>query len=98
MPTAQTRATLDPDVVCTELGNGETVLLHLGTQAYFSLNETGARIWQLMDNGLTLGDIAQAIEAQFDVSFDRAQGCVIDLASDLANEKLVSLTSDVQKE
>jgi hypothetical protein len=61
-------------------------------QTYFSLNETGSCIWQLMERGLALGEIAQGIEARYKVSPDRARQCVLELASELAAEKLVSLT------
>jgi hypothetical protein len=40
------------DVVVTELdGENESVLLHLGTKKYYTLNETGVRIWQLLGEG-----------------------------------------------
>jgi hypothetical protein len=87
-----TKATPKPDVICTELKNGEAVLLHLGTQSYYTINETGSRIWTLMGQGLTLGEIGKALEAQYEVSPDRAQRCVLDLAKDLAAEELVTLT------
>jgi Coenzyme PQQ synthesis protein D (PqqD) len=35
-----------PEVVDTELEAEETVLLHLESETYFSLNLTGTRIWQ----------------------------------------------------
>src|SRR5699024_3655181 len=46
----------DPDVVDTELGEGEVALLHLGTRTYFSLNVTGARVWHHLKRGLTLDE------------------------------------------
>lgn len=36
------------------------------------LNETGSRIWQLIDGLRTLGDIADAIYDEYDVKRDRA--------------------------
>ena len=35
-----------PEVVDTELDKQETVLLHLGTKKYFSLNPTASLIWR----------------------------------------------------
>jgi hypothetical protein len=92
--TAQTVATPAPEVASAELHNGEIVLLHLGTQTYFTLNETGTRIWQLMCQGHTLGEIGEALNAEFEVNPERAQGSVINLASQLAAEKLVSVSAD----
>ncbi len=94
MLTAQSKAIPHPDVVCTALKNEEAVLLHLGTQTYYSLNETGSQIWTWLGEGLSLGEIGQALEARYDVSLDRAQQYVIALANDLAAENLVSLTGN----
>jgi len=47
------------DVVYREL-NGEIVLLHLGTDNIYALNETGARFWEL----LAAGSDRTAIRAQ----------------------------------
>jgi hypothetical protein len=37
-----------PSVVFTRLNDTEAVLLHLETKRYYSLNETGARLWELL--------------------------------------------------
>ena len=54
----------DPQVVCTELRNGEGVLLHLGTQCYFTLNPTGLVVWRLMEQGMKLGAIGGELAAR----------------------------------
>ncbi len=88
MPETQ-KATPDGEVVCTELKNGEGVLLHLGTQTYYSLNKTGLFIWRLMSKGLTLGEIAGEVEGRFEVSSADAKRSVHDLTDELAAAKLV---------
>ncbi len=88
MLTTHTKAEPDPDVVCTRLESGETVLLHLGTTTYFSLNETGSQIWQLMSEGSTLGEISRQLESEFDVAPERAQQSVMNLTDELVHEKL----------
>jgi hypothetical protein len=94
LPTARSKAAPHPDVVFTDLDNDEAVLLHLGTQTYFSLNQTGACIWRLMGDGLTLGEIARELEARFEVETEQAQRSVNELASELASEGLVELAED----
>ena len=63
----------EADVIFTELDNSEAVLLHLGTQAYYSLNATGAFIWQLFDKGLDVGQIGSELETRFEVSSEQAR-------------------------
>ena len=92
MVTQRSKATPHPDVLSTTLQNGEAVLLHLGTNFYFSLNETGARIWDLMTKCCSLEEIGRAIEAEFDVTFDRAVQSVINLTEELEAEKIVVLS------
>lgn len=89
----ESRATPDSDVLFTKLSDGEGVLLHLGVRSYFSLNETGAQIWSLMSDGLSVGEISQTLEAEFDVTLERARQSVDSLVSELVASNLVLITS-----
>jgi hypothetical protein len=87
------RLVVDPDVVFTALADGQAVLLHLGTKQYFTLNETGVRIWQFISEGVTLGEAGQQVEAIYDVTLEQAQQSVIDLVGELMAAKLVKPAS-----
>ena len=76
-------------VVDTQLDDGEVVLLHLESKAYFSLNLTGERIWQGVKQGLSLREISQRLQAEFDVDQARADSSVVELINELAEQKLV---------
>jgi hypothetical protein len=91
MASDDSTAVPDPEVVCTPLRNGEGVLLHLGTQCYFTLNETGLMVWRLMEQGLKLGAIGDELTARFRVSGPQASQHVLDLADQLLAERLISL-------
>ena len=93
MLTASDKATPDSDVIVTEL-DGEAVLLNLETKMYFSLNATGVAIWKLLDEGLTLGQVGERLFAEYDVTPEKAQQCVLDLVGQLNDEKLVIVTRD----
>ena len=90
-----TKAEPDPNVVLTELRNGENVLLHIGTQTYYTLNESGSVIWHMMSKGFTLGEITQRLQTQYDVSPGRARQSVFDLIAELANAKLLSMDGNL---
>jgi hypothetical protein len=49
---------------------GGTVLVHLPTNRIFELNETGARIWELLTAGLDADAVAERLVDEFEV--DRA--------------------------
>jgi hypothetical protein len=78
-------------VVDTALDTGETVLLHLDTQTYFSLNATGTRIWQGLKQGLPLRAISQQLQATYAVEPQRADRSVLALATELLQHQLVQL-------
>ena len=80
----------DPDVVVTELDDKEAVLLHLGTKMYFTLNETGIRIWQLLSEGHSIGEASETIHNEYDILPDAAQKSVLNLTQELIAEKLVT--------
>ncbi|MFC1996048.1 PqqD family protein [Chloroflexota bacterium] len=94
MLTPSTVVSPDPNVVFTEMDNGESVLLHLETNQYFSLNETGTLIWQEIMAERNLGEIGGQLENRFEVSSDDAAQSVLTLVGQLVSEKLVSLKSE----
>lgn len=61
-----------PDVVSCELDGGQA-LLSLKTSLYYSLNDTGAVIWQCIATPAGLDAIADAMMAKFDVRLERCR-------------------------
>ncbi len=94
MLTPSTKISPDPNVVFTEMENGESVLLHLGTNEYFSLNETGTLIWHGLSDNLNLSEIGVELEKSFDISEEQASQSVIHLVEELVSEKLVSVKGE----
>ena len=76
------------EVVDTKLDEGEVVLLHLETKTYYSLNPTGERIWQGLKQGLTLKEISQCLQKEFEVNADRAERSVLELVNELCEQNL----------
>jgi len=78
-----------PDVVDTALDDDETVLLHLGTKCYFSLNATGSAIWRALKKGLTPDEMSRELHRRYDVSAERASESVSALLQALEEQHLV---------
>jgi hypothetical protein len=78
----------DPEVVDTEIDEGEVALLHLGTKTYFSLNRTGARIWSHLKQGLSLDEVSNRLQAEFDVDREHADRSVNRLVEELIRNNL----------
>jgi hypothetical protein len=86
------KLTPHPEVITTELDNKEAVLLHLGTKNYYSLNETGMRIWQLLSEGITLRGIHEKLQQEYDISPEQAEKSILNLTNELVHEKLVTVS------
>jgi hypothetical protein len=79
----------DPDVVAQNVG-GETVLVHLQSNKIFALNATGARFWELLNEGLPKHAIVDRMLSEFDVDEGTLRTEIDALVSALAREDLVT--------
>jgi hypothetical protein len=84
------RYVISPDTACAVVEDG-AVLLHMRTKRYYSLNETGATIWQLLTDEVPLDEIAGRLAERYDVEPPAANEAVERLIDDLAAESLISL-------
>lgn len=77
-----------PDVVYRRLGD-TAVLVHLGTNEIFELNDSGARLWELLGEGHGLDDAIQTLVREFDVDEATARRECGDLVTDLLGRRLL---------
>jgi hypothetical protein len=56
-----------PDVLLTELDATEAVLLHTRSREYFSLNETGLRIWRSLTTRHTPEETAVSLQVEYEI-------------------------------
>ena len=83
------RFEVSDDAVAREVG-GETVLLDLASGTYFGLNETGARIWQMLEDGQTPAIACDAILETYDVERDVLERDAMSLLDQLLEKGLIS--------
>jgi len=53
--------------LCCDL-NGETVILSLANGKYYGINSVGSRIWELLENFITLPEIEKVILSEYAVA------------------------------
>lgn len=80
-----------PDVVARRLED-EIVLVNLTTNRIFSLNRTGGRYWELLDEGLEQEVIVGRLLDEFDVDRPTLEQEIADITAQLRREGLVSDT------
>lgn len=55
----------------------------------YTLNETGKKIWELMDGSLTVRDIAGRLASVYDAPMEEIQGDVDELVEDLLSRGIL---------
>jgi len=78
------------DVVSCDL-DGDAVLLDLETSRYFKLNRVGARIWEVLGEGVSVGDVRRSVMESFDVDPDRCTRDVDNLLAALRSAGLIKI-------
>lgn len=81
----------DPQVYATPLANGEVVLLHLETRQYYSMNTTGALLWRMMQQSLSIDGLIQALLDQFGLSPEFARRTVCEFVQELKALRLITI-------
>lgn len=71
---------------------GETMILGLARSRYYSLNETGGRIWTLLQNPVAVGTIRKILLDEHEVASDRVETDLLALLTQLLDEGLIELS------
>ncbi|MGH2451008.1 MAG: PqqD family protein [Candidatus Limnocylindria bacterium] len=75
--------------VLARQASGSLVLLDPDSGKYFTLDEIGARIWELSDGSRSVSEIAEAVCAEYDAPRETVEADAVELLGDLAGEQLV---------
>ena len=75
--------------VVSELAGDHMVLIHMDTNKIFELNRTGARVWELLQDGEDSEGIVRRMLEEFDVQDDHLRDEVRAVLERLEGEKLV---------
>ena len=71
--------------------DGETVILDLESEVYYSLDPVGTCIWTLIQEPRTVIEIQDAILQEYEVDPDRCEGDITALLEELAEAGLVEV-------
>ena len=84
------RITLSTEVLSQEV-SGETVLLDLGSENYFGLDEVGTRIWQLLKEQEHLRIVYNTLLSEYEVDEARLAQDLENLLTEISDLGLISL-------
>ena len=83
------RYTISPDAACAAVDDG-TVVLNMRTKRYYSLNETGAVIWKMLEDDASVPVVVAKLVASYDVDAATAADTVAQLLEELTAEALIA--------
>lgn len=78
--------------VAAKVMDGEAIMINLSNGTYYSMDGVGGLIWDLLDRERTLGEVAAAISARYDVGPEEAYADLECLATELLDEDLVRVS------
>jgi hypothetical protein len=82
------RYVVSPDAAYAAVPGGG-VVLHLGVNRYFSLNDTAAMIWSMLEAGSTTDVITGELARRFDIDAASAERAVVELVDRLSQAGLL---------
>ncbi|QXP82899.1 PqqD family protein [Methylococcus sp. ANG] len=82
--------TISEEVVFEKVGD-EMVLLNLETGAYFGLNPSGSRMWELLVATKSPVRVVESMHHEYDVAVDVLEQDLANLISELKEKKLIEV-------
>ena len=64
---AETMLHRNPDVIAVDM-DGETMMMHIETGNYHSLNAVGSHVWTLLETPCNAGQVIASVSEAFEIS------------------------------
>ena len=79
------------DQIAGDLPDGEVVILNMNDDVYYGLDQVGGRIWTLIQEPITFGEIIQTLLEEFDVEYQQCSEDVLALFEDMLSNGLIGI-------
>ena len=81
-----------PEQVSCPLGD-EAAILNLKNTVYYGLNPVGARVWNLLQQPRSVGELRDALLEEYDVEPGRCESDLLELLEKMRTEGLIQVQS-----
>lgn len=81
-----------PEQVSCPLGD-EAAILNLKNTVYYGLNPVGARVWTLLQQPRSIGELRDTILGEYDVDAGRCESDLLELLEKMKSEGLIQVRS-----
>lgn len=82
--------TRDASLIFSDL-DGEIVMMSIESGKYYGLKEIGSRIWALIEQPHSVGELCDTLMAEFEVGEDTCQQHVLEFLEELKDEGIVTV-------
>ncbi len=89
--TPQTILSRNADILHADSGEGTGVMMSLEAGHYYGLDETGFRIWALLEQPRSLAELTDLLMSEFAVDEVTCRADVMEFATQLIDNKLVEI-------
>ena len=79
----------NPDLVSADM-DGDTVMMSIELGEYYGIGGVGSRIWELLENPISVKEIVQTLCAEFEVEEATCESDLIGFLGRLRNHQLVT--------
>jgi hypothetical protein len=79
--------------VISETIQGETIIIHLNTGTYYSLQGSGAEVWEAVGGAATAAEVGTDLAQRYGIDTGEAEAQVSALIADLQAEELIAPSS-----
>ena len=80
-----------------DLLDGEVVILNMKDDVYYGLDQVGGRIWSLIQEPITIGEIIENLLEEFDVEYQQCSEEVLALLEDMLTKGLIEVKNGESK-
>jgi hypothetical protein len=84
--------------VSGDLLDGEVAILNLPDGVYYGLNDVGGRVWNLIQQPITVRELNEILLQEYDVDPEKCSRELMDLLQDLAKHDLIIVNNDTDSE
>jgi len=71
--------------------DGETVMMSVENGKYYGLDDTGSRIWELIERPVRVSDLIDRLLERFDVDRETCEKDVLKFLSELNDDRIVAV-------
>jgi hypothetical protein len=86
--TVDSKVQRNPEMVSGNM-DGEVVMLSIQRGEYFGLDKIGSRIWDIIENSISISDIKNILLQEYEVDEETCLNDLIEFLEDLQNKGLI---------